>query len=372
MPTTSSHKPFKRNAAFTLVELLVVIAIIGMLMALLLPAVNAAREAGRRAVCQNSLKQLSLALLSYDSARQTLPGILNRQASKTSGALYDRPLLYEIMPQLERGDLYEAFSRENYPDHLPPATNPPPPQVIPFLALMACPNDPRRTGPITSYCYNYGYADNNHRNRANGVFDVALPTANRSTPLSFVSLKDGTSNTVMLSENLDAGMWCDTSPLSVGFAWQDSTAAASINAKSVWKPAITTLAVAGFEPSLRLSTHTPRVPTPSPAPSPSPSPTPSPAPSPSPTPAPSSPASTPSGPSSWDVCRPSSNHSRGVNVAFADGHVRMIGDGLDYVVWVALMAPHHAAATSPHGKAPTYAPVYVPVRQYLYDESHVK
>ena len=252
------------------------------------------------------------------------------------------------MPQLERNDLYEALSRENYPDHIPPATNPPPPQALPFLALMVCPSDPQSAGPVTSYCYNYGYADNNHRNRANGIFDIALPAANRSTPLNFVGVKDGTSNTVLLSENIDAQNWCDTDPTRVTFAWHDTA-----NVQSVAINRGVRRAAAGPRPPVQ------------------PSPPPSPPSTPSPSPAPPGSAPPSGGPSSWDICRPSSNHPAAVNVAFCDGHVRIINEGIDYTVWVALMAPHHAAATSPYGSAPTYAPVNVPVRQYIYDESHL-
>jgi prepilin-type N-terminal cleavage/methylation domain-containing protein len=63
----------RKRAAFTLVELLVVIAIIGILVALLLPAIQAAREAARRAQCQANIHNAALAVLNYESAKKILP-----------------------------------------------------------------------------------------------------------------------------------------------------------------------------------------------------------------------------------------------------------------------------------------------------------
>lgn len=101
----------RSREAFTLVELLVVIAIIGVLVALLLPAVQAARESARRMSCQNNLKQLGLAIHNYESAAKVLPPG-GMPAPKNVSGNYGVSWFAIILPYMEGGNLYDQFDFE--------------------------------------------------------------------------------------------------------------------------------------------------------------------------------------------------------------------------------------------------------------------
>lgn len=97
---------------FTLVELLVVIAIIGVLVAILLPAIQAAREASRRSACQNNLRQIGLALLNFESTNKELPvGAKSQKIDIFPYDTYGTSWFVEILPYLEQQSLYEKLDR---------------------------------------------------------------------------------------------------------------------------------------------------------------------------------------------------------------------------------------------------------------------
>jgi prepilin-type N-terminal cleavage/methylation domain-containing protein/prepilin-type processing-associated H-X9-DG protein len=105
----------RRRNGFTLVELLVVIAIIGILIAMLLPAIQASREASRRAHCTNNLKQMGLAVQCYHDAMKVIPAGHSYNATKpatpgvSTSAMTGKGWIIEILPQLEEVQLAKEF-----------------------------------------------------------------------------------------------------------------------------------------------------------------------------------------------------------------------------------------------------------------------
>lgn len=184
------------RTAFTLVELLVVIAIIGILIALLLPAVQAAREAARRMQCSNNLKQLGLAMHNYHSAFNRFPAGRNDRGLSTFGAL---------MPFVEQDSAADRIDWTVSWNHVNNS------EVIKVsVPTLQCPSDPATYAPQewgrTNYRSNQGSQllhDQPPANPAHVNFGMPAPDG-PFVPrlyLRFADILDGTTNTAAFSEH---------------------------------------------------------------------------------------------------------------------------------------------------------------------------
>jgi prepilin-type N-terminal cleavage/methylation domain-containing protein/prepilin-type processing-associated H-X9-DG protein len=202
-----------RRSAFTLIELLVVIAIIGVLLGLLLPAVQKVREAANRVRCQNNLKQLGLAFHNYHGAFEKLPPGYTATGAYVDGATDTTPGWAwgaYMLPYLEQTNLYNQFNLSQ-----PVQSNPAAGTVV---TLFLCPSDLVPPGPFSvtdaSWAPICPLAPSSYAACAGGGVSTTAATGDgaffRNSTVRLTDITDGTSNTIFLEERAFAhamGTW---------------------------------------------------------------------------------------------------------------------------------------------------------------------
>jgi len=311
------------RSAFTLVELLIVIAIIGTLVALLLPAVQRARESSRRSSCLNNIRNIALATVQYEDRFRNYPGLFEplqaeRLASKS--AYPNTTWAVTLLPDLERAgiaapDLAGVLSRT-------------------YVEVFVCPSDATKTrsGPDMSYVANGGkYGSVVGEKLQNGPFINHL-----YHPKMYMlegHWADGRDYTLSYSENTAAGPYD-----SVGWnGWANVTKwefdqphfILPDQSDRTWNPVFlwgTGLGINMEGPSLNnnkcAEALTARFTSGS--------------------------CDKKAGEDLALWARPSSNHGGGVNVAFASGRARFLRETIDGTVYVALMTPYDKKSDSPN------------------------
>jgi prepilin-type N-terminal cleavage/methylation domain-containing protein len=244
----------KRRVGFTLVELLVVIAIIGVLVALLLPAVQAAREAARRSSCSNNLKQFGLALHNYHDTYGVMPPRRGGSAGGGNAARFDgnydrKSAFIFLLPFLEQQPVAEAIRAGNVTDTngnviwqdgpagwynnanwLPWRTQ---------LKTVICPSDKVVLDPNQqarhSYAFSMGDSPGADDNGGNNRWNVSATNGTRgifggsARCKGFKDITDGTSNTIAMSERV----WGGNLGIVTGNG-QDQRTATAINQSAVF------------------------------------------------------------------------------------------------------------------------------------------
>lgn len=229
------NKTFKTG--FTLIELLVVITIIGMLAGLLLPAVQSAREMGRRTSCTNNQKNIALAFAEFEQSKGKFPQFrvegtglhtaynpynqaFSLEADGATVTYSDRFALGwipQIFPYMEQTQLYDQIQTNGYTD-----------MCAVKIASFQCPTGSSDEVNANSYIGNCGDVDGllgglNESGfaygKSTGILTDGFGGRVRGSSVSVDDVKDGTTNTILISENLQAGEIWATQEYLVGFCW---------------------------------------------------------------------------------------------------------------------------------------------------------
>ncbi len=313
-----------RRSGFTLIELLVVIAIIGILMGLLLPAVQNAREAGRRSTCINNMRQIGIAMQAYEGQKGNLPGWRNELVGQGPGTGMWVSWPTVILPNLERKDV---FNRWNTADRVNTSssfyygsyiTS----QWEPVVDAYMCPSSPPATDTTGTlvYAMNGGsgleavFGSSVVQPRGDGVaFDrvgSAVSGANYTPSninLDIITGADGTSNTLLVAEKCGAGVTTQMSLYGLQGNMTHSTGSTGIDwSLSATSPKVVLHPGATGMPPTNVINQ-----------------------------------------ASQAYRYPSSNHPGGVNVVFADGHTAFLQDSVQPTVYCQLMTSNSTAASSP-------------------------
>ena len=309
----------KNRIGFTLVELLVVITIIGLLMAILLPAVGRARSSARRTQCINQMRQLGTASMNYASSK----GYFTGYVSELSGRAINTQLVSwfaHLLPMTDRNDLHDAIQAGDMSSSY-------------YVDLAICPSDvPDTKGNADiSYVINSGTWQTPRRvehvlftdptgwrdAKANGighnlagligryqgipnVGKAKIAASNLRVSPDYISSNDGASSTVLFAENVDAGRWWGAgySPSAkgqVGMVWLENV-----------------------EHQLNINEGA---------------------------------GLGDAGTADGKFARPSSNHSEVVIVTFADGHTATLNDQIEKDLFARLMTPDGKKAVNRTGSA---------------------
>jgi len=290
-------------AGFTLVEMLVVISIIVVLAGLILPAVQMAREAARRAQCSNNLRNLGLAAQQFETNKQYLPA---SRSFPSIGPPYVKPdnwntdfnlvssWVHAMLPELDQRSLADTMRQTLQAAPTTPIMG----AAGGKLSVLICPSDSTNddTDSILSYGCNSGRTDVFNPPYpfdwpANGAFTTRLKgrldTFKETPKTAKADFNDGSTNTILFAENVDLFSWqIANTEYDVGVVWSIDTTNASF---------------------LQLNRGA------------------------------GDDASYPAGPTDEFHARPSSEHPGGFQFCMADGSVKFVAETIDYSVFCRLM-----------------------------------